>query len=96
MQETHDVHTQTAFIMGQIMVTGMTGRGYEPEVRVVAQCNGHSTDTRGKSESSYVLLVSPGEWYVTAEAGGVISEPKRVTLASGQTMEINFHFGRRP
>ena len=96
MQETHDVHTQTAFIMGQIMVTGMTGRGYEPEVRVVAQCNGHSTDTRGKSESTYVLLVSPGEWYVTAEVGGVTSEPKRVTLASGQTMEINFHFGRRP
>ena len=96
MQETHDVHTHTAFIMGQITVTGMTGRGYAPDVRVVAQCNGHSTDTRGKPESTYVLLVSPGEWHVTAEVGGVTSEPKRVTLASGQTLEINFHFGKRP
>ena len=96
MQETHDVQTHTAFIMGQITVTGMTGRGYTPDVRVVAQCNGHSTDTHGKPESTYVLLVSPGEWYVTAEVGGVTSEPKRVTLASGQTLEINFHFGKRP
>ncbi|MBI4166930.1 MAG: hypothetical protein HY508_14480 [Acidobacteria bacterium] len=95
MQESHNVVTPTAFIMGQITVSGMTGRGYTSEVRVVAQSNGHMTDTRSKSESTYVLLVSPGEWVVTAEVGGVTSEPKLVSLVSGQTMEINFTFGKR-
>jgi len=95
MPESHDVVTPTAFIMGQITISGMGGRGYASEVRVVAQSKGRSTDTLAKSESTYVLLVSPGEWHVTAEVGGVTSEAKRVNLASGQTMEINFHFGRR-
>ena len=95
MQESHEVVTPTAFIMGQVSVSGMTGRGYTTEVRIVAQSNGHITDTRSKSESTYVLLVSPGEWVVTAEVGGVASEPKLVSLVSGQTMEINFTFGRR-
>ena len=95
MAESHDVVTPTAFIMGQITISGMTGRGYTSEVRVIAQSNGHSTETRGKSESTYVLLVSPGEWVVTADVGGVASEPKRVTLEAGQTLVINFTFGRR-
>lgn len=95
MAESHDVVTPTAFIMGQITVSGMAGRGFTSEVRVVAQSKGHVTDTRAKSESSYVLLVSPGEWHVSAEVGGVTSDPKRVILESGQTLEINFHFGRR-
>jgi sarcosine oxidase gamma subunit len=95
MQESHDVLTQTAFIMGKIMVTGMTGRGYSPEVRIAAQGDGRSTEVRAKSEATYVLLVSPGEWSVVAEVGGVASEPKRIALVGGQTIEINFHFGRQ-
>ena len=95
MQESHDVVTPTAFIMGQITISGMAGRGFSSEVRVAAQSNGVTTETRAKSESSYVLLVSPGEWHVTAEVGGVTSDPKRVILAPGQTLEINFCFGRR-
>ena len=96
MQESYDVVTPTAFIMGQITVSGMSGRGYTPEVRVVAQSSGQVTETRIKCESTYVLLVAPGEWAVTAEVGGVASESKSVSLVSGQTLEINFHFGRRP
>ena len=96
MQESHDVVTQTAFIMGQITVTGMTGRGYTPEARVIAQSNGRSTEARGKSESTYVLLVSPGDWLVSAEVGCVTSESRQVTVVSGQTLELNFHFGKRP
>jgi len=96
MPESHDVVTPTAFIMGQITVTGMGGRGFTSEVRVAAQSNGRTTDTRAKNESTYVLLVTPGEWHVTAEVGGVTSEAKRVTLDPGQTLEINFCFGRRP
>ena len=95
MQESHDVVTPTAFIMGQITISGMVGRGFTSEVRVAAQSNGHTTETHAKSESTYVLLVSPGEWHVTAEVGGVTSDPKRVILPSGQTLEINFCFGRR-
>ena len=96
MPESHDVVTPTAFIMGQIHVSGMTGRGYTPEVRVVAKSNGQQTEIRAKSESTYVLMVSPGEWIVTAESGAVASEPKKVCLESGQTLEINFRFGRIP
>lgn len=95
MPEDHDIITPTAFIMGQITISGMTGRGYTSEVRIIAQSNGHSTETRSKSGSTYVLLVSPGEWMVKAEVGGVASEPRRVTLESGQTLEVNFVFGRR-
>ncbi len=82
--------------MGQISVTGMTGRGYTPEVRVIAQSNGRSTEVRAKSESTYVLLVSPGDWFVSAEVGCVVSETKQVSVVSGQTLELNFHFGKRP
>lgn len=96
MGESHDIVTPTAFIMGQITISGMTGRGFTSDVRVIAQSDGHITDTRSKNESSYVLLVSPGEWVITAEVGGVASEPKRVTLESGQTLVMNFVFGRRP
>ena len=95
MAEKHEVFTPTAFIMGQITVMGMTGRNFAPDVRIIAQTNGHTTDTTAKNESSYVLLVAPGEWTVSAEVGGVISEPKKVSLESGQTVEINFSFGRR-
>lgn len=95
MAEGHDIITPTAFIMGQITISGMTGRGYTSEVRITAQSNGRSTETRSKSESTYVLLVSPGEWLVTADVGGVASEPRRVTLESGQTLVMNFVFGRR-
>ena len=95
MSDTHDVVTPTAFIMGQITVTGMTGRSFAPDVRIIAQTNGHITDTTAKNESSYVLLVAPGEWSVTAEVGGVTSEPQKVSLESGESAEINFCFGRR-
>ena len=95
MPQNHEVFTPTAFIMGQITVMGMTGRSYAPDVRIIAQTNGHTTDTTAKNESSYVLLVAPGEWTVSAEVGGVISEPMKVSLESGQTVEINFSFGRR-
>jgi hypothetical protein len=82
--------------MGQITVTGMVGRGYTPDVRVIAQANGRSTEVYAKPESTYVLLVSPGEWLVSAEVGCVASDGRRVTVVSGQTLELNFHFGKRP
>jgi sarcosine oxidase gamma subunit len=95
MAQSYEIFTPTAFIVGQIIVTGMTGRSFAPDVRIIAQTTGHITDTTVKNESSYVLLVAPGEWTVTAEVGGVISEPKKVSLESGQSVEINFFFGRR-
>jgi len=95
VSQSHEVVTPTAFIMGQITVTGMTGRNYAPDVRIIAQTNGHITDTTAKNESSYVLLVAPGHWTVSAEVGGVVSEPQKVSLEPGETVEVNFHFGRR-
>ena len=94
MAQTHNIVTPTAFIMGQVTVSGLKGRGYAPDVRVIAKANGHVTETTAKSESTYVLLVSPGEWTVTAEVGGVVSEPTNITLEAEQTLEVNFTFGR--
>ena len=94
MQESHHVVIPTAFIMGQINISGMTGRGFSAEARVIAKANGQVTETTGKNESSYVLLVSPGPWTVTAQVGGVVSEPTNITLDAEQTVEVNFIFGR--
>ncbi len=94
MAQTHNIVTPTAFIMGQATVSGLKGRGYAPAVRVIAKANGQVTETTAKSESTYVLLVSPGEWTVTAEVGGVASEPTNITLEAEQTVEVNFTFGR--
>ncbi|MBZ5514721.1 MAG: hypothetical protein LAN62_07730 [Acidobacteriia bacterium] len=96
MLESHHVVTPTAFIMGQINISGMSGRGFSTEVRVIAKGNGQVTETTARNESSYVLLVSPGAWTVTAQVGGVASEPQNITLDPGQTVEIHFWFGRRP
>jgi hypothetical protein len=96
MKEKYQVVTPTAFIMGQIQITGMAGRGYTAEARVIAKSSGQVTETKARNESSYVLLVSPGAWKVTAEVGGVVSEPTNVNLEPGQTVEIDFWFGRGP
>jgi len=96
MQENHQVVTPTAFIMGQIRISGMAGRGFTAEARVIAKGKGQVTETKAKNESSYVLLVSPGPWKVTAEVGGVVSAPTDIDLKPGQTVEIDFWFGRRP
>jgi hypothetical protein len=95
MQEKYQVVTPTAFIMGQIKISGMTGRGFTAEARVIAKGNGQVTETTTKNESTYVLLVSPGPWTVTAEVGGVVSEPTEINPEPGQTVEIDFWFGRR-
>ena len=94
MAQTHNIVTPTAFIMGQVTVSGLRGRGYAPAVRIIAKANGHVTETTAKSEATYVLLVSPGEWTVAAEVGGVVSEPTNITLDAEQTVEVNFIFGR--
>jgi len=95
MAETYQVVTPTAFIMGQIKISGMAGRGFSAEARVIAKGNGRVTETTTKNESTYVLLVSPGPWTVTAEVGGVASEPTEISPEPGQTVEIDFWFGRR-
>ena len=95
MAQTHHIVTPTAFIMGQINISGMTGRGFSAEARVTAKANGQATETTAKNGSTYVLLVSPGPWTVTAQVGAVVSEPMTITLEPGQTGEIDFWFGRR-
>ena len=95
MQENHQVVTPTAFIMGQIRISGMAGRGFTAEARIIAKSDGQVTETTAKNESSYVLLVSPGAWKVTAEVGVVVSEPTDINLEPSQTVEIDFWFGRR-
>ena len=95
MGQSHEVATPTAFIMGHITVSGLKGRNLSPEVRVVAEANGRVAEAKAKNESSYVLLLAPGEWKVTAEVGGVVSQPINVSLHTGETAEVNFSFGRR-
>ena len=82
--------------MGQVQISGMAGRGITTEARIIAKSNAQVTETKAKNEASYVLLVSPGAWKVTAEVGGVVSEPTNINLESGQTVEIDFWFGRGP
>jgi hypothetical protein len=95
MEQTFDVVTPTAFIMGQISISGMVGRGNSLEARVIAQAEGQIVDTVAKSGSTYMLLVTPGPWTVSAEVGAVVSKPTTVSLQPGETAEVNFWFGRR-
>ena len=91
----HDIVTPTAFIMGQVTVSGLRGRGFVPEIRIVAQGQDRTTEIRVKTDSHYLLLVSPGEWTVSAEAGGVVSEPRKIVAEPAKTVEVNFLFGRQ-
>ncbi len=95
MPQKYQVVTPTAFIMGQIKISGMTGRGFTAEARIVAKGAGQVSEAKAKSESTYVLLVSPGPCTVTAEVGGVISAPTEIDAQPGETVEIDFWFGRR-
>ena len=49
MLESHHVVTPTAFIMGQINISGMSGRGFSTEARVIAKANGQVTETTAKN-----------------------------------------------
>ena len=40
MAQSHHVVTPTAFIMGQINISGMSGRGFSTEARVIAKGKG--------------------------------------------------------
>lgn len=95
MPQKYQVVTPTAFVMGQIKISGMTGRGFTAEARVIAKGSGQVSEAKAKSESTYVLLVSPGPCTVTAEVGGVISEPTEIDAQPGETVEVDFWFGRR-
>jgi len=95
MPQKYQVVTPTAFILGQIKISGMTGRGYSAEAHIVAKGNGRVTEITAKNESTYVLLISPGPCTVTAEVGGVISEPTEINPQPGETVEIDFWFGRK-
>ncbi len=95
MGQSHEVVTHTAFIMGHVVVSGLKGRNYSPEICILAKANDRVVETKAKNETSYVLLLAPGEWAVTAEVGGVVSQPINVSLHPGETAEIDFCFGRR-
>lgn len=95
MGQSHEVVTHTAFVLGHILVSGLRGRNYAPQIRIVAKADGRVVETTAKNESSYVLLLAPGEWTLTGEVGGVVSQPMKVTLHPGETAEVNFSFGRR-
>jgi hypothetical protein len=95
MPQKFQVVTPTAFVMGQIKISGMTGRGFTAETRIVAKGNGRVTEVTAKNESTYVLLVTPGPWTVTAEVGGVIAEPTEINPGPGETVELDFCFGRQ-
>jgi hypothetical protein len=95
MPQKHQVVTPTAFIMGQIKISGMVGRGFTAEARVTAKGSGQVSEAKVKGESTYVLLVSPGPCTVTAEVGGVTSEPTEIDAQPGETVEIDFWFGRQ-
>jgi hypothetical protein len=95
MPQKHQVVTPTAFILGQIKISGMTGRGFTAEARIVAKGADRVTEITAKNEATYVLLVSPGPCTVTAQVGGVVSEPTEIDAQPGETVEIDFWFGRQ-
>jgi hypothetical protein len=88
------IHTEIAFIEGDIKFSGLRGSIQPPSVTVVAESGDRKTMSNVKAGGHYCLFVRPGKWAVRAETEAVVSESKSVTLGPGDHAQIDFVFGK--
>jgi len=97
MGEKQTVKTPAGFITGYVHVSGIIGRGQCPNAKIIASLGEFSASDDIPVENNpkpYLLVVHPGRFSVQASIGELASKKFDVTVSSGETTELDFHFGK--
>jgi hypothetical protein len=97
-----DEYTPIGFVRGKVKALGLPHEFKAPEIIVRADRSSHEKDevveaVHLKSTALgelYDLLVPPGKWVITAWFGSVKSAGRAVTVSEGETVTVDFAFGK--
>jgi len=98
MSDKNVVHTEAGYLSGIVTFSGLPMQASPPVVMVIAEqgpARASATSEGTGLRKKYLLVLPTGEWSVHAECGPVASSIQKISIRSGESIELDFEMGAK-